>query len=38
MQIIVLYRIKSLQKFKIVFEKIKNAKIVYYNNNKYFVN
>ena len=25
-------------KVKIVFEKIKNAKIVYYNNSKYFVN
>jgi len=35
---IALHQIESLQKFKIIFEKIKNAKIVYYNNNKYFVN
>jgi len=36
-QMIALHRIESLQKFKIVFEKIKNAKIAYYNDNKYFV-
>jgi len=32
-----MHRIKILQKFKIIFKKIKNAKIIYYNNSKYFV-
>jgi len=33
-----LYRLEVLKRFKIAFERVKNAKIVYYNNSKYFVN